>query len=247
MKTYMMAAGEGKRFLGLGYRAPKPYITVRGVPMHMHVHRRLGLENRDQDLVLVTQSGYREHVSEGDLFYEDVRYIPDMTVAGPIASAVMGSLSDDEETEVLFLDCDCYVTSNYATQYGQMTAQLSTMRYGNNSCGVFSVEAQKDDPGCARVTRNGDRVQITEGGVIRGQMLNVGAYWFKSLRIFRRAASFLYGEPRPREMKMSDAINHVARYCGGSQSMELDGEFTNIGTPELLIEWLQTNPPEKIT
>lgn len=240
MIVLLMAAGAGKR---MNSAVPKPFIDVKGKQMWMYVAEKLGLGKNDTlQRVLVMQEKHRkwldvdkggDHLDEISKYVEEVTYIPDMEVAGPAWSVVAATLTTRPSQPILILDTDCWVEptpmGHRDIMSGSQITQICRMHpHWDTYCMVFGIRVFEDMTHAAEITMSLNTMVIREGGVKKGGLLNVGAYWFRSVEDFRVRLSSVKKEG---EVKISDVVNVDVR---STEVMTLTGKFVNIGTEELL-------------
>lgn len=237
MIIMLMGAGAGSRFVRDGHTVPKPFIPVNENAstydhvscMYEYVARKLGLGfvGSSHLVSFVTQSAFRKHVERSHCDWLETIYVPDLVNAGPVWSAVAATLSWRGSDSLLLLDSDCFVRMNNGKSQLDAIRQHAVLK--ETDAVVYTITAQHDTPDAATVSRKGT-VRITEGGVAAGDMINVGAYWFRSIDLFRFAVYDAQQECGSKELKLSDVINTQIE----AESYELDGTFVNLGTPSLL-------------
>lgn len=256
MHLIMLAAGAGAR---MNSDVPKPFLDVNGEQMWLHVARKIGLQQRpDIGKTLVVQEAHRKwfDMSDADVSeyvsdtIDDVKYITDMSGKGPAWSVAAATLMDPYETlPILILDSDCWleVPKNpppYTVNYGllsnlsQLEQMLILRPYWQTECILFGVRVFEDTQHEAEIIPHptdltGRMHSIKEGGVRKDGLLNVGAYWFRSLADFRWRLAACKKEG---EVKISDVVNMQTRNI---EVITLNGNFINIGTEELLKKYLE--------
>jgi hypothetical protein len=227
MIILLMGAGAGSRFVQDGHTTPKPFIDVDGFPMYEYVASRIGLDwiSSDDNIYFVTQLAYKKYVESVDII--ENLFVPDLVKAGPAWTAVAATLDCPEHSDLLIFDSDCFVQTDESTQYDLIRDYPIPL---TTEAVVFTVKAKEDNPDVAMVDF-GRIMQIREGGVLEGQQINVGAYWFRSVGKFRRSVFYAQQEQESSaELKLSEVMNTQL----SAEACELNGEFINLGSPTAL-------------
>jgi GTP:adenosylcobinamide-phosphate guanylyltransferase len=247
----LMAAGAGTRMLS---DVPKPFIKVGQTQMWELVAKKLGLhKKREVAKYLIVQDQHKQYLlmdSESEKYVDTAIAITDMTSKGPAWSVAAATMSMSSDQSILILDSDCWVeVPPNAPAYMQHNAallgsteieQILRMRpaWGTDIM-LFGVRVFEDTPNASEIVLNvksdplGRVEAIREGGVKNGGILNVGAYWFRSVGDFRARLAKCTSQT---EVKISDVVNVRA---WPSDVMVLNGEFRNLGTRELLDAYLK--------
>lgn len=225
MHIVMLAAGAGSRFAHLT-NVPKPFIEFNGETMCEHVARQLKL----QDVTLIVQNNHKQYVEhfKSRQPFTQINCIPSATTIGPLGSLLLGTLNlPDPNWPILVVDSDSFV------RLPELSPDFYHRVPNPYRSTVFSIRATKNSVTEATVFRY-VRTTIVEGGVEAPNLLNTGIYFFPSLNSVRSLASrILFSDPKS-EYKISDLIN--ADSLADTAVLE-DGQFVNLGTPELLREY----------
>jgi len=226
----LMGAGAGSRFQSGGYSVPKPFISVHGESMFLHVARKLGALEVG-GITFVTQAKFSRHVEKAQpgVMIDRVIYVPDLTKAGPAWSAVAATMLEDQDEDVLLMDSDCFVLS-------ETECPLNTILYEPvqrfTKCVVYG-NTGNEDKGLARIMLEGTRVSIKEGGTKKKDIANIGIYWFKSVRYLHHLAATATAakafQNLVTEVKISDLVNMIPETEVGASVIK--GTFVNLGTP----------------
>lgn len=235
MIVLLMGAGAGSRFPKS--RVPKPFVRVDDRMMYEYVANKNGMFGRT-DTYFVTQTAFAkydafEHKTRpSHYFSEDTIFVPDLVAAGPAWSAVAASLRFDDHEPLLLVDSDCFVEMNKEDHYLMKSVENQDFKLTTEVV-VYSTISTEDMSGVAQVDIDPDDAHITikEGGVKKGELINVGAYWFRSLREFRNRVFGMQQEhSTEKELKISDVVNGFEKVKG----LILNGKFVNLGSEELL-------------
>ena len=219
MNIFMMAAGGGARFAEAGYTVAKPFVRIHdGSRMWEHVARQIGITAR-MDVSLVTRQELAKQCDiNKDSPIQKLRLIPNMVGPGPAWSAIAATLELSGSEGFLLLDCDCFVNT-----HGGQTQIQQILSACQDQAVVFATVAEQQTSSAASVIG----ATIVEGGVIAGGLLNVGAYWFPSLEVFRKKVALLSASPKVEEVKISNVFNALSERT----HHVLNGTFINLGTP----------------
>lgn len=263
MVILLMAAGAGKRMQSAD--VPKPFVEVNGKPMWQHTAEKMGLKNRGETVHLVMQEHHRQfmdidndqHCEVAAEYVDDIQYITDMTEKGPAWSVVAATLSLHGSHSILIVDSDCWVevpedAPSFMRQHAALLGsteieQIAHVRANlETDTLLFGVRVFEDTADAAQIDYGipGDGKsypRIVEGGVAKGGLLNVGAYWFKSLDDFRSRVALC---TKQAEVKISDVVN---AHNYNTEVVSLNGVFRNIGTKERLAAYLEETNAKQAT
>lgn len=255
MDILLMAAGSGER---MNSEVPKSFMRMGpdNLQMWYYVAKRQGLDKYTRlSRSLVMQEQHRKWYDyeniEWDKDYpiDGVDYITDMSSKGPAWSVMAATLNTHPSHPILILDSDCWVEPTLIGHQrdimsGTQMQQISRMRISwETSCVVYGVRVFEDTDHAAEIKIGnsplGNIDCVQEGGVNKGGLLNIGAYWFNSVQEFRARLAEVKKEG---EVKISDVVNVRTR---GVECMTLSGKFVNIGTEYLLNKYKTTEYKEQ--
>lgn len=242
MKILMMAAGGGARFKADGFDTPKPFIPVRNRQMWEHVALQSGLVDLEASLVIRKEIKHYLHMDKWSPI-KSVITIPRMLDQGPAWSVVAATLNIPEDESVLLVDCDCFVDgadgkSQIKQELARCTAKTGKEEFKPTAI-AFGAKAIGNQLNAAffsarvhEVLSGYEIVEATKenGGTPDGDVLNVGTYWFKSLKTFRETV-FNVSSNTDGEVRLSDVFNNWPDH---NDVHLLNGRFYNLGTPQEL-------------
>jgi MurNAc alpha-1-phosphate uridylyltransferase len=145
MKAMILAAGRGERMGALTALAPKPLLSVAGVPLIEHHVAALAASGVDEIVINLSYRGtqIREHLGNGERFGVAIRYSeegePPLETAGGIVNALplLGS------EPFLLVNSDVFTNFDYGTlvRGGREPTLVLVPNPDHNPRGDFGIDA----------------------------------------------------------------------------------------------------------
>lgn len=170
MVVVIPAAGEGSRFVKAGYKAPKPLIEARGVPM---INRVVGMFPTERRIIICQKQYEREiqTASESEVI--------------PITKLTEGAALSVLCAEALVNDDDPVVICNSDNLILDDLCRIFIEGIGSEDGSILTFKVESGPWSYARV-RGARVVQVAEKTPISDNA-TAGVYYFKSWRILRTA------------------------------------------------------------
>lgn len=227
-------AGAGSRFAVAGYDAPKPFIRFKGRMMIEHV---LGsFAKLDARVVLVVQEGFlasqRDSLEELKRSYSFTTVtVPGLTM-GAAVTALAAHKAVDAAYDIIFADCDNIFDG------ADMLSFVEDMRGRDLDGGLLTFASSEPCFSYARTGGDGMVLETREKEVISSHAI-CGAYYFKSVDLFRDAAIDLIvsNDLQKGEFYMSSVYNHLRKATARIGVFDIAG-FDCVGTPGQLAEFI---------
>lgn len=216
-------AGVGKRFRDAGYRDPKPFIPVAGVPMVKRVLDNLRTPDVPNRVILVSPAyeGYDLPLNDDDLWVE-VRH----PTRGAVETCLLAERHFDNDEPLLVANCD---------QLFQVAIIDFLAAMGRFDAGIMVFNSTNPHHSYARL--DGDRVvEVREKRVISDNAL-LGVYYFACGSDFASACKWAIetNETTGGEFYIAPSLNYLLGMGLLVGAYEVDVHRKHIlGTPEEL-------------
>lgn len=236
-QVMILMAGAGKRFQDEGYEAPKPFISVDGIPMIKLSTHSLP---RGRRYVFVARKEVTEHprsLNIQAMFPNAVVLVLEKMTRGQAETALkaMGEISGEEP--LLIGACDHLVFWN-SEKFTKMTAPDSGI-----DALIFTFRNHpvvRRRPEIWGWVETGERdlalkvsVKIPFSGDPSGHHAIVGAFWFRKAGIFSKYAQAMIDQNDRinNEFYIDQCMNHLIRAGLKVCVFELD-QYASLGTPD---------------
>lgn len=177
----MPMGGAGSRFYKNGYMQPKPLIEINGKPFLYWATRSITKYLDEYDLTFVVLN---DHIENHQIDRVIKEYFPKARIEtlkkvlpGPVFTALKGVSSIEDDTPVIFNDCDHIFKSS----------KLNEMLNGDKlpiDGGVLSFKSNEPQFSYLKLDENGKVIGTVEKQVVSEHAIS-GAYLFKSADLFK--------------------------------------------------------------
>ncbi|MBR4308000.1 MAG: glycosyltransferase family 2 protein [Oscillospiraceae bacterium] len=226
MHLIMPMGGAGTRFFDGGYECPKPLLELFGKPFFYWSTQSILKNIPVESLTFVV---LREHI---DRFSIDTRireYYPQARIVvlprvlkGAVLTCLAGIEGMQEDSEILFNDCDHGFLSSALEQFLQCHKDADGVLLTFSSREPkFSFLAYGED---GYVSRTVEKQVISEDAIC-------GAYYFRSVGQFRRVAESYLQNCSYKEFFLSGVYNELIAAGGKVRGLPVDFHLP-FGTPE---------------
>lgn len=240
MNTIIPIAGNGQRFIDVGYVIPKPLIPVLGKPMIYHVLEQV--ENLGGQITVVArQDHYRDYLNQFEALQKIFNFktitVPQLT-RGPLCTVLSAYDYINADESLLILNSDQVVDGGYK-DFVESSKELD----GN----ILTFKCD-GNPKWSYVRRNEENlIKCVREKVAISSEATVGVYYFGSGRDFLEAAAemIVQDDRTNGEFYVAPVYNYLiskGKKIGGFQIQEQ--EMHGLGTPEDLnryISWKLKN------
>lgn len=234
MNIVIPMAGNGQRFVNVGYNIPKPLIPVLGKPMIYHVLEQV--ENLGgQIIVIARQEHYRDYLDQFEVLQETFNFevvtVPQLT-QGPLCTVLSAYDYINTDKPLLILNSDQIVDGGYK-DFVESSRELD----GN----ILTFECD-GNPKWSYVRRNKEKlIECVREKVAISSEATVGVYYFGNGRDFLEAAAemIVQDDRTNGEFYVAPVYNYLiskGRRVGGFQIQEQ--EMHGLGTPEDLNQYI---------
>lgn len=238
MRVLIPACGRGERFRAQGYEDIKPLIPVIGKAMIHVVTEALCVDDNRDTCVVVTN--FDDSVPERG--FTTVRLARATVGAAETAALALGTVSATNDASLLLVDCDavyhCDVIERFRALEKQPEVRAAVLCFEESAreretAAKYSYVETSGDGG--RVTKIAEKSRV-------GPYANTGAYWFASEKEFLELTKDILtqeGKFERGEAYVSCVLKeYVARDKHVSSVVIAEDQYSNIGTPECLEQYL---------
>lgn len=227
MKTHLIMpmGGAGSRFFKNGFMIPKPIIEIEGKPFFYWAVRSV---EKFVDLQDITFVALKEHIENHNLADLIKKFFPDANIVvipevtrGPVFTCLEGIKNIDDDSPVLFNDCDHMFKSS----------ELNNLLMSNKKIDGALITFESNVPHFSFVKyKNGEIVGTVEKKMVSNHAI-CGAYYFNSASLFKRIASE-YIEKCPYEETFLSGMYNIMCDKGMNVKDYLLDFHVEFGTPE---------------
>lgn len=235
MIVLIPACGRGERFRTAGYDTVKPLISVYGVPMIDRVVSALSIDEAEDEYAVVINF-------ETTLKHPTIRLDRSTVGATETALLALRETTFDVDGSLLLVDCDALYHSDILSEF----RRLESCEQIEAAVLSFTEDVAKrgSQPKYSYVEIDDAKnvKQIAEKSWI-SSTANTGAYWFRSAREFMKLAECIMNDQafQKGEAYVSCVLAEYLKRAKKVRAIVIEeGEYSNIGTPELLSRYLST-------
>lgn len=234
MTTIIPMAGRGERFARKGYTIPKPLIPIGEIPMV--IKAASDLPEADGHVFIMLE----EHVTKHKIDQHILEYLPnarfkvlDHVTEGQACTCLEGLETVPGNEEILIGACDNgMIYDRQAFETAKANAEVLVFTFRNN----VTVVEKPEQYGWVKV--NDGRIEkVSVKKPISDRPMNdhavVGAFWFKSADIFRKAAERMIAANTRinNEFYVDECINDAIALGYNVAVFEID-KYICWGTPD---------------
>lgn len=225
-------AGDGSRFAKEGYRKPKPFIDVDGVPMIKRVIDGLRIPNR-RLIFIIRDEQYDEYVEQLKDIIDDNSIILTANKTEGQASTVLHAhhlINNDDKLTIVNSD-QLFFTKKFFHMFGDESGLLTFIDDSGSKKWSYAKVIN------GKVVSTREKIPISDYATI-------GLYYFTKGKNFVDAAlDMIIKNDRAvhnGEFYVCPAFNYFIKRGGIIRNITLnDDEWCSIGTPELLRKYLR--------
>lgn len=234
MNILVPMAGMGRRFIEAGYKNPKPFIDVVGVPMIGRVIQDL-LKLNPTKFTFIVQKDHALVVNLNDIF--------DIWCPVPYTIVEVDGVTEGAACTVLlakkFIDGGPLIIAN-SDQLVDYSANIHNLLDNDSTDGViFCFKASESKWSYARIGDMGYVVEVAEKNPI-SEWATCGIYYYRSGTAFVEAAERMVSKNirTNGEFYVCPVYNELIEMGHKIEILEVDG-MVGLGTPEDLNEFIQ--------
>ncbi len=238
MNIIIPMAGRGKRFLDEGYKSPKPFIDVAGVPMIQKVVENINMDGRYificlKEFIDVHGDEFKEIISKNTPEHEIV--IVNEVTEGAACTVLLCKDQINNDDDMMIANCDQLVLD---PDYCKNSVKFYKDRDADGGILCFL----NDSPKWSYVRMSGEKItEVVEKQVI-SNVATVGIYYYRKGSYFVAAAeSMVANNVRVNgEFYIAPAYNQMLVF-GMSVIPYLINDMVGIGTPKDLKDYLNAH------
>lgn len=226
MHLIMPMGGAGTRFFDRGYECPKPLLELLGKPFFYWSAQSIIKHIPVESLTFVV---LQDHIDRFSIDRKILEYYPRARIValprvlkGAVLTCLAGIEGMDESSSILFNDCD----------HGFLSSALERFLQEDRDTDGVLLTFPSEEPKFSFLAygEDGYVCRTVEKEVISKDAI-CGAYYFRSVKQFRRAAESYLENCSYKEFFLSGVYNELIAQGGKVRGLPVDFHIP-FGTPE---------------
>lgn len=226
MHLIMPMGGAGTRFFNNGYDCPKPLLLLQGKPFFYWSARSVLSCCRVESLTFVV---LQEHIDRFDIDKRILEYFPQAKIVslpkvlpGAVLTCLEGVKGLKEDASVLFNDCDHAFAASGLKRFVQEGEAADGL--------LLTFSSQEPKFSYLAYDEKGNVLRTVEKVVISNDAI-CGAYYFRTVKDFKKNAARYLESCTYKEFFMSGVYNELIQKGGKVRGLPVDFHLP-FGTPE---------------
>lgn len=203
----MPMGGGGTRFGDKGFNVPKPLIELQGKPFFFWATQSMKKFVDVEDIIFVV---LQEHIDKFDIDKKIKEYYPDAKIQviprvlnGAVLTCCEGIKAINDDLPILFNDCDHAFICDEFYDFCKKSV------WGDVDGALLTFKSDSPNFSYVKFDENGKVVGTIEKEVVSNEAI-CGAYYFRSVKIFKDAVEEYLGKCVYKEFFVSGVYNQMA-------------------------------------